>query len=339
MSDTADAPTDLLSPDDFYVGRGNSAEPSPEIAAVLAEFGLDGAPVGDEPPPGGEVLVGSAGDPPAEPVTPPADVVAPKVPDEDVRGTLRLLEQENVLRKEREGFRSEREAFQAEVAKFKAAQAEGLSKSDVLRQVRQDPIKFFSDLGIAPEQVSRLIIAGKLGDKAPPEIREAAQAYEYDRKLERLENMIRERDYENERLRVRNGTQDFLGKMDAGDSTYPTLAKVAAVDKTRVTDAIFAEIARDAAERGKTDPNAPLMGYDEAAKRVEDTWAVFHTALTPRTDATATLAIVPPVAPSAVKAAPPAKRPAPPRRYWQEDNDEVEAALAEATATARNYRA
>lgn len=325
MSDTDDAPIG-----DFYSEQTVYHESNPAITEVLAELGIG------QPEPVDVV----AAEPDADPVvssgeTPPA-VVVPPVPEEDIRGTLRLLEQENTLRKERDAFRAEREAFQAEVTKFKAG-GDRMSLEDIRRAIERDPLKFFEEkVGIAPEQVSRKIIARKLGDKAPAELREEANRYEVEERFADLERQIRERDYALERERVRNGTRDFLGKQDTGSSKYPTLSAVATVDKDRVTEAIFAEIARDAGERGKTDPNAALLSYEEAAQRVEDQWAVYRKALAPSTNAPATPANVPPVAP-AVKATPPVKRPAPPRRYWQEESsDEVEAALAEATAMLRN---
>lgn len=340
-AETIDA-ANLYSPDDSVFHAQRAGETSNLIDEVLRANGVEGYADEDV----AETEADGTGDGTPEGVdAAEPDVLevaaAPKQPvaDDDVRGTLRVLEAENALRKEREAFKAELDAFRRERDADRASNVTRMSVEEIKAAIRRDPIKFFSEtVGEAPEQVSRRIIAAKLGDKAPAELRETAREYEYNERFEALERKLLEKDYALERERVRNGTQEFLGKQDLGSSKYPTLAAVAAVDRTRVTEAIFAEIAQDAQEKAKTDRNAPLLGYDEAAQRVEDNWAVYRKALVPGTDVTATPANVPPVAkPVGTKPTPPVKRPAPPRKpYWlQDDTSEVEAALEAATAIAR----
>jgi hypothetical protein len=316
----ADYETDLIA--------SRTAEADAAVADILKEIGA--APPAE---PAAAAPVTPAGDPP-----PPAEAAKPAEPQDTDRGMLRLLEREGTVR-DRESAIEKREAeVNRKLLEMESRLGAPRDPADIRKAIELDPIKFFTEAGIEPEQVSRLILSHKLGDKAPAEIREATKGYQVRKELEELRGMIHQRDLQLEVERVRNGAQGFL---DTGEqvSKYPALGAVAKVDRKMAADAILEEIGRDAQER-KVPLGGQYLTHEEAAKRVESRWAVFQKAFVPASASTNT---PPPAAPESKGATvnntnpPPAPRSAPPRKltpYWEDSNWEAakESALAEAMA-------
>lgn len=258
---------------------------------------------------------------------------------------LRLLEREGQVRDRETALERRERELAAVQAKLEALAARGPDLSDYRTRIQSDPLKAVEEVfGMDPEQVSRLIITAKLGDKAPPQLREAAQQYGLRKELSEIKRDLASRDFQVAVEKVRTSAHEFAGSIKQGESTYPALAAVAAVDPKAVAEEVFLEIARDADARG-VGPGGQLMSREEAAKRVEARWDLFRKAFTPAAPAPAPAAPPSPNAPP-----PPAKTapqgstatdtktpPPPPRRsYWGSDRDaEVQAALDEALAIAR----
>jgi hypothetical protein len=322
--------TDLTASSDYEttILASRRSEADEAIAAIAAEFEAE------NPPEDPVVEAAPAGTPQADLETPKPEAVrteAPKAEDTD-RGMLRLLERESQVR-DREA------ALERKVADIEAKYANP-PKTDIRGAIEADPIKFFTDAGLEPEQVSRLIIAAKLGDKTPEDIRKALGDYPLKKELRELREMIQQRDAQAEVSKVRMQASDFVGKPE-GTSKYPALTAVAKVDSKAAAEAVFDEIARDAQVR-----NLPLGGpyltYEEAAAKVDAKWELYRKAFTPSPNATAPAEIAPTGASTPKTETKPATKPrapAPRKPYWESDTDweaQKDAAIAEAVA---QYRA
>ncbi len=339
------APTASASRDDAPKASGD-AEPgtSPEDLAKL----LDESRAADE----STESEGEDGDEPTD-----------EAPEEPAAGDksattalLKILEKERSLTTEREAFRAEREAWEAE----KTAWTEQESKRDTIdgatlkKTLLTRPAALLQALGITPSQVSKLLIAEQLGDKAPPELRaEMARAQETAR-LQELEDRIT--GYEQ-----KDSARAFADNVKSGVAAYvtkgvsahcPTVAAVQKVDPQRVQDEIFQEIVSDASRRAHREPNGKPLSAEQAAARVEKRWAVLGNALKSQnasvstadarknaspsgasTAPTAGLAATPSLAPSKIA-------PRAPSLPWKDPTWEAqeEAALQEALASLNHRR-
>ena len=276
------------------------------------------------------------------PVKPPAELT----PDD--RGSLRLLEREQAVRDREQA--AEKALAEARALRDKLEQApvaRGYDKQALADRLMDDPVALFEELGADPAQVNRLAIAGFLGDKAPPELRTAAEAIRMRREIDKLRREMKqaeaERTGEAERVRVKNESRDFASRVK-GDSTHPTLTAVAKVDPEHVTNAIFEVIAQDARARG-IESRDQLMSPEKAAAIVEKEWAVFARAFAPAVETPGTNVEVPAkdvgkgktVAPpatqrSSAKPGTSAKK----KPYYEEDeSDEDKAIFANALKMAR----
>lgn len=305
---------DLTDPYETEVVAAREADVTAEIANFVKE--LEPAPA--DPP----------ADPPkaeAPPAPAPADPPAPKEDDPaTARGLLRLLERETEI--------SNREkALEARAKELEASNAAGITREDVLAALDSDPLKFFEAVGIAPEEVSRRIIAAKLGDKAPAELREASRDYKFRRELDALKQTIKDRD-EALSAKEKAAARESAAReyVNTGVSEYPALAAAAAKNRDRVTSAIVREMAAGGTAK-------------EAAARVEAEWAFFREVYAPAQAAPPPPAsTTPPPAATAPQGSQTQNTPPrpPPRRPWHTQSDadrevEVEAAIREAEAIAR----
>lgn len=310
-----------------------SAEADAAIAAIAAEFGApDEVEETVEAAPGGE--------PQPDLVTPTPEAIrtepvkAPDMGDTD-RSLLRILERESQVR-DREA------AVEKRISEIEAKFANP-ARPDIRGALEADPLKFFTDAGIEPEQVSRLIIAAKLGDKTPEDIRKALGDYPLKKELRELREMIQQRDAQAEVTKVRTQASEFVGKPE-GTSKYPALAAVAKVDAKAAAEAVFDEIARDAQARNLP-LGGPYLSYEDASAKVEAKWALFHKAFsTPAasTNATAPAATAPTGASTPTletKTVAKSRVPAPRRPYWETDDDwetQRAAAIQEAVSVWRS---
>lgn len=246
-----------------------------EFADVDAELA---APAGGESPPPGEagavepaVQGGAAGTPVAEP--PPANA------SESV-GMERLVAREVALLQREETLKAREKQWAAMEAKL--AELEGKRLPDNFSdQFETEPDAALERLGIDPEQAIRRIIARKLearGQEVPEklraEIRQAEKDSKYLRELQDIKSQLaQERAARDARAffdQVSQGAKEYV---TTGVSEFPTVAAVARTNPDAVHSEIMEVISRDAQEKAARDPNAPLLSYAEATKRVESRWA------------------------------------------------------------------
>lgn len=203
-------------------------------------------------------------------------------PEEDKTATstlLRMLEQEKVVREERDTLKAEREAFEAEKAAWTEEQSKAQQDSITADQLRQvlltTPEKLLEVLGIETPRVSQLLVAHLMGDKATPELKALRERAQTDARTLALETELKQMKMAEaaraETEKVQRGAAEYVKK---GLSKHcPTVAEVAKVNAARVQEEIFQEIANDAAKRARREPNGKPISFDEAARRVEKRWS------------------------------------------------------------------
>lgn len=279
---------------------------------------------------------------PKEPAPTPPEEKAPEPSAEESRGLMRLLEREKAA-SDREALLEKREREQvSKLQELESKLSKSVSPQDIAKRIDEDVLSFFTEAGLDPVQVSRQIIGATLGDKAPPEIRDAAEKYRRQKELAEIRNSITEMKFQEQVAKVKSDVSGFVGSTLPGESKYPTLRAVAAVDRTAVEEALLGEIGRDAQERGIKEPGEKLLSREEAAAKLEARWEVFRRAFAaaaptvPAGTAPAPATTVPQGSNGkTVETKTEQKRPVPPRRYWQgERDDEVASALTEALAIA-----
>jgi len=353
-----------------------------DVAAAIAEIAPD--PLDAAPEPGDDALIAKfeaaiaanegadvAGELVAKPPTPdpaesgqvrpePAKVDPAPEPAADKSTTgalLQLMEREKAFTDERTKFKAEVEAFQRERDNWadEAARSRGNSiDAEALKRVLlTQPEALVQALGIPLDHVSQLMVAAKLGDKAPDEIRRAAQhardkAETYALR-DRVNGMEQERAAQEESTRVRLGATDYVATK-LSETHTPVLAAAAKHDSDAVVSEIYDEIVRDAANRMHRDPNGRPISFEEASRRVERRVSRLvkssagAPASAPGTNAPGTAQIAPAAGPAAgpktPAIAPSDLRANKPLLPWQDPNrdNEVESALAEAMAYERKLR-
>jgi hypothetical protein len=263
------ASTDIVvpAPDDGGLAAAAAAfnaEMEAEFAAASdadldAELGVDGSTT-----------------PPPASAAPPVEVPPPPPPAEDpavARGLEKLVAREvEIARREAQvtEFERLRPAYERELQSLRQ-QVSGLQ--GLREQLQSDPEAAIRALGGDPDVAVKLVLAGRMGEKAPPELRQALQEAKRDREIRELREQLQRQDQARAQAdywsQVGSGLDQFLG----GDlvQTAPTVAALRAVDPARARAETLAEIQRDAHERlaRGEDPSAPILSYEEAAKRLE----------------------------------------------------------------------
>lgn len=278
-----------------------------------------------------------------------AEEEAAEEPTPESRGTLRLLEREKAIsdkeleleRKSREF--QEREAnlgseFKQKIEELEAQSRGRLAKDDILRAIENDPLAFFEETGISPEQVGRLIIQARMGDKTPAEIKESLREYNLKREtrteLDKLKKQLEDRDYQYQVEKTKSEVVSFIDKdVRQAASKYAALSAVATVDPDLVRQTIQSVIDQDAQGKSRTGRgDSPRLSVEEAAKRVNEWWSVFQKAFTgagtPQSGTQEKESITnEQTTPKNVKAPP--KKPVGPRStpkklFWEEEDDAAE---------------
>ena len=189
------------------------------------------------------------------------------------------------VRRELDLFRRE-EAMRAREAKLEAADLDKSTRrtltapEDITEGLRTSATATLEAMGLDPDQLVKMILADRLGDKAPPdlqrEVSEASRDNKYSAKLRALEEKIASQERAAQARayfdQVQAGAREYLGAPALSEHA-PTVARVAKHSPDRVFNEIMGEIQMDAQAKAVRDPSAPLMTYDEAAKRVETRWS------------------------------------------------------------------
>lgn len=316
--------------DEIAAGVARQVETQEAIAAILAEV----TPKVGVPPAEPEVVPTAPAAPviaaavtATAPVTEPVSSNPAPTATETDRGWMRLMELEGQVR-------SRVEAAEAREKQLKALETELTQKfsghidpKDFVNRFTLEPSKTLEALGLSPEVVSAMIVVDRLGDKAPAEARKVADGFQVKREIEQLRRQLQERDYYLAKERALVGAKDFVGSTSTGESKYPTLSAVAAVDKDMVANAVLTQV-----EQMARNPGFQLNqdAYAQAAANVEKTWEVFARAFKPAAStnvsgapATASPAQVqgkqnppPPAPPAPVTPAPAATKSK--RPYWED---------------------
>jgi hypothetical protein len=273
-----------------------------------------------------------------EAVTPPVGTPeAPKTTDVD-RGLERLVQREMELKGREDAIKGRDAEFNQLRLRLQELESKKLP-DNVNNALSTDPDDVLRQLGHDPEQIVRLVLAKKMGDKAPPELQRAIRDAQAQSEVKALRDQVMQ-------FQRNQQAQQYVAGIEAGARTYisqgvskdaPTVAAVAKANPDRVHQEIMDEIGRDAREKSTKEPGAPVLPYDEAARRVEKRWGEMKSLLgigsTPAsTDTTKTAQGTSPVT-----STPPAKPATPPKplQPWHTRNvDElqeqgIQAALAE----------
>jgi hypothetical protein len=217
---------------------------------------------------------------PQEPATDPANeqvAAGQEKPDEEdpavKRGLDRLVAREVEIQAKES--RANAMIAQAQAMMEKAKAFEGLKPVAELKEmITHSPSEVLKALGADPQEAIKLILAEQMGDKAPAELKEAIKDAAYRRKMAELERRLEEKTRSEQAVNyfnvVSQGAREYVKQV--GDST-PTVKLVAAANPDRVHSEIMEELQKDAQARVTQDPNADLITYEEAAKRVEARWA------------------------------------------------------------------
>lgn len=197
-------------------------------------------------------------------------------------------------------------------------------------------------MGIDPAALVKQVLAERMGDKAPAELREevarGSKDWETSRKIRALEEKLEYQDKANQARTYFEGVQAGARKYvtDVGINEHaPTVAKVAKRNSERVFAELMEEIQADAREKAVRDPKASLITYEEAARRVEKRWSELNTYLLPENaSATSTKMSETPKIPPNTQATGSIKPPDRPLAPWLNKSTDLEsegikAALAE----------
>lgn len=259
------------------------------IAEVESEYeseDLDALPDGET----GEAQPAAEGEetPAEDEATEPATEDEPGEGEADDRSVARLVQREVELRAREEKVKGAEERathLETENAQLKQ-QLEDVSAripEDFFDKLRANAWDTLEQNGVDPEHIVKVVLAQKLmkqNKDVPKELREAIRDAEVDYKFKSLER-------EKTQMRQQQAAQEFYSKVEREARQYinamselktefskdaPTVAKVAKANPERVFAEIMDEIGRDANAKKRV-PNATLISYAEASRRVEKRWA------------------------------------------------------------------
>lgn len=232
----------------------------------------------DSPPQEGEA-------PPAEGDHPPVEAPAKDEDDPAVaKGLDRLVAREVALKVREDAAaaaEAKAQALLAEVRKYESLKP----TAEVQAQLDFDPFGVVKGMGKDPMEVARLLLAQAIeaaGKPVPPELKEINEKAADRRWKTSMERQLAEKDRQlaaqNYFTSVQAEARQYVTKV--GDST-PTVKAVATANPDLVHAEIMEEISKDAQAKAARDPNAPLMTFEEAAKRIEDRWGKLRGAIAP----------------------------------------------------------
>lgn len=219
---------------------------------------------------------------------PESPVPAPPVQKSDQKGEEwgpeRLISREFDLRKAREEFEAEKRAW-----------AEAKSRDTFDSDLAVNATEALRARGHDPEQLVRRLIAEKMGDRAPDELKSAVKESEREARLtseiKKLQARLDAQDAQAANAqfiaRVQSGAREYV-TTGIDSEQFPTLSRIAKANPDRVHREIMEEISRDAAFRAAREPNGEPLPPGEAAKRVEARWKDLASFFTSGSDSAST---------------------------------------------------
>lgn len=286
------------------------------------------------------------------PETPTPEVVPQEntlpVPEPAVdRGLERLVAREVELRERENKLSGSEREVEALRARLRELEPRAISQ-ELLDKIKFSPQDGLRALGLDPDEVVRMALVEKLGDKAnDPETRALLERSKIRKEMDALRAKVQEAEYKQAAqayfAQVQHGAAEFTRNIEGASKNTPTVNYVAKSNPERVFQEIMEEITRDASIRAAREPNGDIMSYAEAAQRVEQRWAamksLFTGSLTPEAPKPATPASI--AAPKTIVEAKPdvknppstIKPPEKPLAPWlqrsQDSEEAIRAAIAE----------
>ena len=191
--------------------------------------------------------------------------------------------------------------LEAKLAEFKRAQSPNpdlLSVSELKKLAETDVPGVFAKFGLDKDHIMDVLIAEKLGDKAPPALKEKLRDYNLKREIESIRS---ERDNERRVSSAREYYQRVSGEareyVTAGldEKVAPTVSMVSKAKPDLVHSLVLSELDRDAREKvAKGETDGALLTYAEAVAKIESLFSVVAAAVkdanTVKTTSTKTVA-------------------------------------------------
>lgn len=282
---------------------------------------------------------------PAEP-TPQENTLPAPEPAVD-RGLERLVAREVELRERENKLSGAEKEVETLRARLRELEPRAISQ-ELLDKIKFSPQDGLRALGLDPDEVVRMALAEKLGDKVnDPETRALLERSKIRKEMEALRAKVQEAEFKQAAqayyAQVQHGVAEFTRNIEGQSKNTPIVNSVAKSNPERVFQEIMEEITRDASIRAAREPNGDIMPFEEAAQRVEQRWAamksLFSGPVTPESPKPATPASI--AAPKTiVEAKPDVKNPPstikPPERPlapWlqrsQDSEEAIRAAIAE----------
>lgn len=193
------------------------------------------------------------------------------------RSLARLVEREVSIATKETALAAREKTLQAaeqETAglRAKAAQMEALIR-DIQELAEYDPGDLFRKLNKDPDEMVQRYLAKKLGDKAPEELKRSIREMEYARKIRDLEARDADRERQAHATAYFNQVAAEVQKFVQGEDLSKHAPKTALLAKNNaqmVHQMMLDVIQADANARKDEDRNAPLLSFQEAARRLEN---------------------------------------------------------------------
>lgn len=187
---------------------------------------------------------------------------------------VELRTRETALQAEKaqiDAIRAENESLKAQVAKI---------SSEFVDDMRHRPFEALEAAGHDPEHTLRLLLAKKFEKDGKPvpaalrdEIREAQYEYKFKQQELKLQQIEQQRAQMAFVAKVESDAREYVSTKLGTSKDAPLVAKAAKTNPDRVYREIMDEVANEARAAAGKNPNAALLTFDEAARRVEKRWS------------------------------------------------------------------
>lgn len=198
-------------------------------------------------------------------------------PEPTEKGLERLVAREVELRERETRLSGAEKEMEALRTRLREVEQRALTP-ELLDKIRFSPAEGLRTLGLDPDEVVRMALVEKLGDKVnDPETRALLERSKIRREMETLKAQVQ--DAERQRAaqayytQISNGAADYVRNTEGVGKHAPTVASVAKGNPERVFQEIMEEITRDAQFRSARGEDGDVLSYEEAARRVETRWS------------------------------------------------------------------